>query len=177
MRAVTGKKKKKNAASVNTIGRFETKILPLKKNLKGLSEINGGWVQKALERSPHNRVILDMDSSESPVQESKKVLYTTVILNAIFIILCFASTSKAIVRERCFVQAMSTALIAGKRCLDRSYNGMKTIKKGSAFVAMPRLRNLRFMCTLKKKGSCMMRLNIFWSLQLVILRLRCCSLQ
>jgi hypothetical protein len=44
MRAVTGKKKRKNAASVNTVGRFETEILPQKKNLDGLSEINGSWV-------------------------------------------------------------------------------------------------------------------------------------
>jgi hypothetical protein len=49
MRAVTGKKKK-NAASVNTIGRFETEILPLKKNLKSLSEINGRWVEGAMLR-------------------------------------------------------------------------------------------------------------------------------
>lgn len=67
MRAVTGKKKRKNAASVNTVGRFETEILPQKKNLDGLSEINGNWVQKAMEKTPHHRVILDMDSSESPV--------------------------------------------------------------------------------------------------------------
>jgi len=65
MRAVTGKKK--SAASINTIGRFETEILPLKKNIKGLSEINGRWVEIAMERSPHNQIILDMDSSESPV--------------------------------------------------------------------------------------------------------------
>jgi hypothetical protein len=67
MRAVTGKKKRKNAASINTIGRFETQILPLKKNLEGLSEINGRWVTKAMEKTPHHRIILDMDSSESPV--------------------------------------------------------------------------------------------------------------
>ena len=65
MRAVTGKKK--NAASANTVGRFETEILPQRKNLEGLSEINGRWIQKAMERSPHRRIILDMDSSESPV--------------------------------------------------------------------------------------------------------------
>jgi hypothetical protein len=65
MRAVTGKKK--NAASINTIGRFETEILPQKKNLEGLSEINGRWITKAIEKSPHNRIILDLDSSESPV--------------------------------------------------------------------------------------------------------------
>jgi len=65
IRAITGKKK--NAASINTIGRFETEILTLRENLEGLSEINGSWVQKAMERSPHHRIILDMDSSESPV--------------------------------------------------------------------------------------------------------------
>lgn len=43
--------KKKNAASINTVGRFETEILPLKKNLKGLSEINGSWVKRAMLRS------------------------------------------------------------------------------------------------------------------------------
>ena len=67
MRAVTGKKKRKNAASVNTVGRFETEILPQKKNLEGLSEISGRWVEKAMEKMPHHRIILDMDSSESPV--------------------------------------------------------------------------------------------------------------
>jgi len=41
MRAVTGKKKKKNAASINTIGRFETEILTLRENLEGLSEMSG----------------------------------------------------------------------------------------------------------------------------------------
>jgi len=65
MRAVTGKKK--NAASINTIGRFETEILPQKKNIEGLSEINGSWIHKAIQRSSHHRIILDMDSSESPV--------------------------------------------------------------------------------------------------------------
>jgi len=65
MRAVAGKKK--NAASVNTIGRFEIDILTLRENIDSLSEINGSWVQKAMKKSPHNRIILDMDSSESPV--------------------------------------------------------------------------------------------------------------
>jgi hypothetical protein len=65
MRAVTGKKK--NAASANTVGRFETEILPQKKNLKGLSEINGSWAERAMERTSNRRIILDMDSSDSPV--------------------------------------------------------------------------------------------------------------
>ena len=65
IRAVAGKKK--SAASINTIGRFETEILPLKRNLEGLSEINGSWVEKAMKKTTHYRIVLDMDSSESPV--------------------------------------------------------------------------------------------------------------
>jgi hypothetical protein len=50
MRAVTGKKK--NAATVTTMGRFETEILILKENLIGLSEINGRWFERAMEKTP-----------------------------------------------------------------------------------------------------------------------------
>ena len=68
MRAITGKKKvKKNAASTNTMGRFETEMLTLTENLKALSEINGRWVERAMAKTKHRRIILDMDSSESPV--------------------------------------------------------------------------------------------------------------
>jgi len=68
MRAITEKRDAgKNAASVNTMGRFETEILTLRKNLKALSEINGRWVQRAINKTSYRRIILDMDSSVSPV--------------------------------------------------------------------------------------------------------------
>ena len=68
MRAITGKKDKgKQAASANTIGRFETEILTRQENLTSLSDINGRWVQRAMNKTPHQRIILDLDSSESPV--------------------------------------------------------------------------------------------------------------
>jgi hypothetical protein len=51
------------------------------------------------------------DAQRVRYMESKKVLHTMVISNVIAIILCFVLTSMATVRERCFVQAMSTALI------------------------------------------------------------------
>ena len=68
MRAITGKKDKdKQAASANTIGRFETEILTQGDNPRNFSDINGKWVQKAMVKTPHQRIILDMDSSESTV--------------------------------------------------------------------------------------------------------------
>ncbi len=68
MRAITEKRNaKKNAASTNTMGRFETEVLTLRENLKALSEINGRWVQRAISKTSYRRIILDMDSSVSPV--------------------------------------------------------------------------------------------------------------
>ena len=68
MRRITGKKiDKKNAASANTMGRFETQMLSVKDHFKALSEVNGRWVERALEKTSHRQIILDMDSSASPV--------------------------------------------------------------------------------------------------------------
>ena len=57
----------RNAASTNTMSRFETEILTQEDNLKGLARMNAQWVEVAMAHTPHQRVILDMDSSESPV--------------------------------------------------------------------------------------------------------------
>ena len=35
--------------------------------MEGLGRVNARWVDGAMSRTPHRRVILDMDSSESPV--------------------------------------------------------------------------------------------------------------
>ena len=68
MRAITGKKDNgKQAASTNTMGRFETDIMTQQENLSSLSDINGRWVQRAMGKTIHRRIILDLDSSESPV--------------------------------------------------------------------------------------------------------------
>lgn len=68
MRAITGKKNvKKNAASTNSMGRFETEMLTLKENHGALGGINGRWVERAMANTKHRRVILDADSSESKV--------------------------------------------------------------------------------------------------------------
>ena len=63
MRRITGKKDEdKKAASTNTMGRFETQMLSVENNLKALSEVNARWVERALEKTSHRRIILDMDT-------------------------------------------------------------------------------------------------------------------
>ncbi len=49
------------------MGRFETETLTQEDNLKGLARMNTQWVEGAMAHTPHRRVILDLDSSESPV--------------------------------------------------------------------------------------------------------------
>src|SRR3989304_4700048 len=64
MRVVTGRRAcEKKAASTNPMSRFETEVLTREENLQGLVRLNAQWVKRAMSRTPHKRVILDMDSS------------------------------------------------------------------------------------------------------------------
>ncbi len=68
MRVIVGRRgPEKQAASTNTMSRFETEVLTQGRNLEGLARMNAQWVDGAMAHTPHRRVILDMDSSESPV--------------------------------------------------------------------------------------------------------------
>jgi len=60
-RAITG-----SAASASQMGRFETKWLSQPENLATLADLPGRWIDKVHQRRPPKRVVLDMDSSESP---------------------------------------------------------------------------------------------------------------
>jgi len=68
MQAVVGRRAmEKQAASTNTLSRFETEVLVTEENLRGLGQMNAEWIDHAMARTRHRRIILDMDSSESPV--------------------------------------------------------------------------------------------------------------
>ena len=69
MRVIVGRRggPERPAASTNTMSRFETEVLTQDGNVEGLGRVNATWVDGAMSRTPHRRVILDMDSSESPV--------------------------------------------------------------------------------------------------------------
>ena len=70
MQAVVGRRAlEKQAASTNTLGRFETEVLISGENLRGLRQLNAQWVDRAMVRTRHQRIILHKvkDSSESPV--------------------------------------------------------------------------------------------------------------
>jgi len=73
MRAVVGKKAlDRNAASSQTVSRFETETLTREENIEALSSINAVWVEKAIARTNTKKIVLDMDSSESPVHGAQE---------------------------------------------------------------------------------------------------------
>ncbi|MBN2026451.1 MAG: IS1380 family transposase [Actinobacteria bacterium] len=73
MRAVIGRKAlERNAASPQTVTRFETETLATKENVRALSSINHAWVSKAMRSTDTKKVILDMDSSEFPVHGNQE---------------------------------------------------------------------------------------------------------
>ena len=68
MRVIVGRRgPERQAASTNTMSRFETEVLTQGHSLEGLARMNAQWVDGAMAQTSHRRVILDMDSSESPV--------------------------------------------------------------------------------------------------------------
>ena len=69
MRVIVGRRggPERPAASINTMSRFETEVLTQDGNVEGLGRVNATWVDRAMTHTAHRRVILDMDSSESPV--------------------------------------------------------------------------------------------------------------
>ena len=54
------------AASASQMGRFETKWLCRLENLAALADLPGQWIDKVHERRAPKKLVLDMDSSESP---------------------------------------------------------------------------------------------------------------
>ena len=49
------------------MGRFETKLLATDANVEALTGMNGAWIDRVYDHRPPKRIILDMDSSVSPI--------------------------------------------------------------------------------------------------------------
>jgi hypothetical protein len=64
-RVVSGRAQEKEAASTSEMNRFETEILSSRRNLTALMDLSGAWIDSVHECAPLDRLILDMDSSQS----------------------------------------------------------------------------------------------------------------
>jgi hypothetical protein len=63
---VGGRAAEHTAASTSQMSRFETEILTQPRNLKVLMSLSGQWVDRVRRRQLLTKIILDMDSSDSP---------------------------------------------------------------------------------------------------------------
>lgn len=93
MRVVVGwQGSERKAASTSEMGRFETELLTQENNLQGLARMNAQWMERAMAKTLYRRVILDMDSSESPVhgqQEGSAYNTETTVLSGHFECVCY----------------------------------------------------------------------------------------
>ena len=89
------------AACTNTMSRFETEVLTQDNNVEGLGRLNAKWVDGAMSRTPHRRVILDMDSSESPVHGRQEGASYNGHFGSMCYHPCSCSTSSVTARARC----------------------------------------------------------------------------
>ena len=139
MRVIVGRRggPERPAASTNTMSRFETEVLTQDGNVEGLDRLNAKWVDGAMSRTAHRRVILDMDSSESPVHENRRERRTTDTLGARAITLCSCSTSSVTARGRCCVRGTYIARTGGVMYWIRSCPATGRQECAGTFVPMP----------------------------------------
>ena len=93
----------KRAAARHTVGRFETDMLAEEANRAGLATLKAAWVSSAIAHTHTQRLILDLDSSESPVhgaQEGAKYNghYGSVCYHPLFCFNQFGDCEGAILR-------------------------------------------------------------------------------
>ena len=64
---VGGKATKGCGASPSQMGRFETNWLARSENLAALTDLSGRWIDQVAPHRSRERIVLDMDSSVSPM--------------------------------------------------------------------------------------------------------------
>ena len=62
MRVIVGRRgPERQAASTNTMSRFETEVLTQKHNLEGVTRMSAQWVDSAMAHTPHRRVVAKVE--------------------------------------------------------------------------------------------------------------------
>jgi hypothetical protein len=73
MRLISGQRNfDRHGASESQMGRFETSTLTAFKNLAALADLSGKWIDRVRQLRKRPNLILDIDSSESPVHGSQE---------------------------------------------------------------------------------------------------------
>ena len=139
MRVIVGRRggPERPAASTNTMSRFETEVLTQDGNVEGLGRVNAEWVDRAMTHTAHRRVVLDMDSSESPVHgEQEGASYNghfgSMCYHPLFVFNQFGTArAPSCVRETCIART------SGGRCWNRSFRGTRRRECAGTFAPTP----------------------------------------
>ena len=117
----------RSAALTSTLHWFETELLTKEENLIGLMALNRETVGQADCLDSSDRVVLDMDSSESPVHGEQEGSAYNGTSSRFATTLCFCSIVTGTAWRRSYVRAMCTAQKPGMNCCCRrsSVNGRR----------------------------------------------------
>lgn len=145
MRLVVSRRaSEKQAAARNTVGRFGTGILTTAGNQAGFAALNAAWVTRAVSHTKTQRLILDMDSSESRVhgqQEGAKHNghYGTVCYHPLFCLNQFGDCEGAVLREGNVSSAEGWRELLGPIVAWYADNGLRQQFRGDAGFARPEI--------------------------------------
>ena len=145
MQAVVGRRAlEKQAASTNTLSRFETEVLVTEENLRGLEQLNAEWVDRAMMRTRHQRIILDMDSSESPVYgEQEGAAYNghfqSVCYHPLFLFNHFGDCEGALLRSGNVHSADRWQEVLAPAVERYQHKGVRLLFRGDAAFAKPEM--------------------------------------
>ena len=133
-----------NAASTSEMGRFETETLTGEKNLKGLAQMNSQWVKCAMTHTPHRRVILDLDSSESPVHGQQEGAaynghFESVCFHPLFLFNQFGDCEGALLRPGNVPSADRWREVLAPVVRHYQKTGVRLLFRGDAAFARPEL--------------------------------------
>jgi Transposase DDE domain group 1 len=107
------------AALTSTLHWFETELLTQEENLLGLMALNRQTLGQAECLDNSDRVVIDMDASESPVQAEQEGSAYNGTSNRSATTRCFCSIVTGIACRRSCVRAMCTAPKAAMNCCCR----------------------------------------------------------
>ena len=117
MRVIFGRRGlERQAASTNTMSRFETEVLARKHNPEGLARMNARWVDRAMAHTSHRRVSWTWIAQRARYMGNRREQPTMATLAARAITRSLSSTSSGTARGPCCVLGMSTAPTTGGRC-------------------------------------------------------------
>ena len=104
------------AASTSEMSRFETQMLTKPENLSALTDMSGQWIDRVNRRVGMKKLILDMDSSESPTYGKQEGS----AFNGHFGCTCYHPLCCFIWNGTTCVKATCTVPTIGGRCSNRS---------------------------------------------------------